>query len=112
MGGGVELLCLYGSVTGKAESIATQVAKGSLPHALECWRMCLRIKEEYVDLLLCCLGFGQGPTTWLGLFSVLLRRGGDIVPLRVPISLLLGGENLDSGRDKTCSDHLINNWRW
>ena len=76
MGGGVELLCLYGSVTGKAESIATQVAKGSFPHALKCWRMCLRIKEEYVDLLLCCLGCGQGPTTWLGLFSVLLRRGG------------------------------------
>ena len=49
MGGGVELLCLYGSVTGKAESIATQVAKGSFPYALECWRMCLRIKEEYVD---------------------------------------------------------------
>ena len=28
MGEGVELLCLYGSVTGKAESIATQVAQG------------------------------------------------------------------------------------
>ena len=107
MGGGAELLCLYGSVTGKAESIATQVAKGSFPHALECWRMCLRIKEEYVDLLLCCLGCGQGPTTWLGLFSLLLRRGGDIVPFQY---LSLGGENLDSGRDKTCSDHLINNW--
>ena len=92
MGGGVELLCLYGSVTGKAESIATQVAQGSVPHALECWRMCLRIKEEYVDLLLCCLGFGQGPTTWLGLFSVLLRRGGDIMPLRVPISFTRWGK--------------------
>ena len=92
MGGGVELLCLYGSVTGKAESIATQVAKGSFLHALECWRMCLRIKEEYVDLLLCCLGCGQGPTTWLGLFSVLLRRGGDIVPLRLPISLTRWGK--------------------
>ena len=92
MGGGVELLCLYGSVTGKAESIATQVAKGSFPHALECWRMCLRIKEEYVDLLLCCLGCGQGPTTWLGLFSVLLRRGGDILPLRVLISFTRWGK--------------------
>ena len=92
MGGGVELLCLYGSVTGKAESIATQVAKGSFPHALECWRMCLRIKEEYVDLLLCCLGCGQSPTTWLGLFSMLLRRGGDILPLRVLISFTRWGK--------------------
>ena len=37
MGGGVELLCLYGSVTGKAESIATQVAKGFSVHAMEAW---------------------------------------------------------------------------
>ena len=78
-------------------SMALSLAKLSqLPHrwprALECWRMCLRIKEEYVDLLLCCLGFGQGPTTWLGLFSVLLRRGGDIVPLRLPISFTRWGK--------------------
>ena len=40
MGGGVELLCLYGSVTGKAESIATQVAKGFFSvHAMEAWNM-------------------------------------------------------------------------
>ena len=39
MGGGVELLCLYGSVTGKAESIATQVAKGFSMHALGAWNM-------------------------------------------------------------------------
>ena len=44
MGGGVELLCLYGSVTGKAESIATQVAKGFSMHALGAWNMGLTFK--------------------------------------------------------------------
>ena len=60
MGGGVELLCLYGSVTGKAESIATQVAKGFSVHALGAWSMGVTFEGwcsvMIGDLILCGAG--------------------------------------------------------